>query len=145
MKPGIASIGLAIAAIIGVTSTGVFADGPRSPAQATVKELAVRDLAGIPGKELRMSTVEYIPGGAGHPHRHNAQVFVYVLEGTLRMQIEGSPVETLGPGDTFYEGPDDVHSIAANASQTKPAKILVFMVKDKNQPSLIPVAPNEHR
>ena len=141
MKSSIAPIGLAIAAIIGVISTGVCADGTPSPAQATVKELMTRDLAGIPGKELRMSTVEYIPAGAAHPHRHNAQVFVYVLEGTLRMQIEGSPVVTLGPGDTFYEGPDDVHSIAANVSQTKPAKILVFMVKDKNQPVSIAVPP----
>jgi len=133
MKSSIAPIGLAIAAIIGVISTGVCADGTPSPAQATVKELMTRDLAGIPGKELRMSTVEYIPAGAAHPHRHNAQVFVYVLEGTLRMQIEGSPVVTLGPGD--------VHSIAANVSQTKPAKILVFMVKDKNQPVSIAVPP----
>ena len=78
-----------------------------------------------------MLTVEYLPGGASLPHRHNAQVFVYVLEGAVRMQIEGSAPVTLGPGETFYEGPDDIHTVSANASQTKPARILVFMVKEK--------------
>ena len=78
-----------------------------------------------------METVEYAPGGKSPPHRHHAQVFVYVLEGAVRMQVQGLPAVTLGPGGTFYESPDDVHTISENASQTKPAKFLVVMVKDK--------------
>jgi quercetin dioxygenase-like cupin family protein len=85
-------------------------------------------------KEIRLLTVEYPPGGASPPHRHNAQVFVYVLEGAVNMQVEGSPPVTLHAGETFYEGPQDVHVVSANASQTLPARILVFIVKDKKQP-----------
>ena len=90
-----------------------------------------------------MLTVEYIPGGASLPHRHDAQVFVYVLEGNLRMQIAGSPEVTLKRGQTFYESPTDVHVVSANASKTEPAKILVFIVKDKDKPVSRKVAPPE--
>ena len=75
-------------------------------------------------------TVEYAPGGKSPPHRHHAQVFVYVLEGSVRMQVQGSPAVTLSPGGTFYESPDDLHVVSENASQTKPAKFLVVMVKN---------------
>jgi quercetin dioxygenase-like cupin family protein len=105
------------------------------PAPAAVKPLLSKDLVGIPGKELIMLTVEYIPGGASLPHRHDAQVFVYVLEGEVVMQVKGSPELHLHPGDTFYESPTDIHTISANASQSSPAKILVFMVKDKGAPA----------
>jgi quercetin dioxygenase-like cupin family protein/peroxiredoxin len=98
---------------------------------AVVAPLMTRDLIGMPGKEVTLETVEYPPGGKSPPHRHHAQVFVYVLEGSLRMQVQGSPVVTLGPGATFYESPDDVHVVSENASQTKPAKFLVAMVKNK--------------
>ena len=98
---------------------------------AVVAQLIARDLIGVQGKEVTLETVEYAPGGKSPPHRHHAQVFVYVLEGSLRMQVQGSPTETLGPGGTFYESPDDVHAVSENASQTKPAKFLVVMVKDK--------------
>jgi quercetin dioxygenase-like cupin family protein len=100
---------------------------------AVVAELMARDLIGLPGKEVTLETVEYPPGGKSPPHRHHAQVFVYVLEGSLRMQVQGSPVVTLGPGATFYESPDDVHTVSENASRTKPAKFLVVMVKDKTK------------
>src|SRR6516225_4551815 len=98
---------------------------------AVVAPLMVRDLIGMPGKEVNLETVEYPPGGKSAPHRHHAQVFVYVLEGSLRMQVQGSPAATLGPGGTFYESPDDIHVVSENASQSKPAKFLVVMVKDK--------------
>jgi quercetin dioxygenase-like cupin family protein len=101
---------------------------------ATVKQLFDKDLIGVPGKELVMLTVEYLPGGASLPHRHDAQVFVYVLEGELTMQVAGSPAVNLKPGQTFYENPTDVHTVSANASKTAPAKILVFIVKDKGKP-----------
>jgi quercetin dioxygenase-like cupin family protein len=101
---------------------------------AIVKQLMTRDLVGSAGKEVLMVTVEYLAGGASLPHRHNAQVFVYVLEGKVRMQVEGSAAVTLGPGETFYEGRDDIHTISANASRTKSARILVFIIKDKGAP-----------
>jgi|SRR5450631_721440 quercetin dioxygenase-like cupin family protein len=110
------------------------ADTAKTPPDAIVKELMTRDLVGSAGKEVLMVTVEYLAGGASLPHRHNAQVFVYVLEGQVRMQVKGSAAVTLGPGETFYESPDDVHTISANASRTKPARILVFIVKDKGAP-----------
>jgi quercetin dioxygenase-like cupin family protein len=100
----------------------------------TVVDLMARDLAGVPNKEALMITVTYLPGGASLPHRHDAQVFVYVLEGTMTMQVDGSAPVTLGPGQTFYEGPMDVHRVSANASQTEPARILVFIIKDKGTP-----------
>lgn len=110
------------------------AGGNPPPPDARVKEQMVRDLVGDGSKEIRLLTVEYPPGGASPPHRHNAQVFVYVLEGAVNMQVEGSPPVTLHAGETFYEGPQDVHVVSANASQTLPARILVFIVKDKKQP-----------
>ena len=110
------------------------ADGPKASQDAIVKQLMTKDLAAAAGKEVLMVTVEYLAGGASLPHRHNAQVFVYVLEGKVRMQVQGSAAVTLGPGETFYESPDDIHTISANASRTKSARILVFIIKDKGAP-----------
>lgn len=111
------------------------AAGPAPIAAAAVTDLMNRDLIGVPGKEVLMITVTYLPGGASLPHRHDAQVFVYVLEGEITMQIRGGAPVTLRPGQTFYEGPDDIHQVSANASRTAPARILVFMVKDKAKPA----------
>ena len=105
---------------------------------ATVKSLLSKDLVGIPGKELSMITVEYPPGGSDTVHRHHAQVLVYVLEGSIVMQVKGAAPITLVPGQTFYEAPDDVHIVSRNASHTAPAKFLVFFVKDKGAPILVP-------
>ena len=102
---------------------------------ATVTPLMTRDLVGMPGKEVSMIAVEYVPGGASLPHRHDAQVFVYVLEGAMRMQVSGRAPVTIHPGETFYEAPGDIHLVSANASPTAAAKILVFMVKDKAKPA----------
>ncbi len=110
------------------------AAGAQVSGAAQVQQLMDKDLIGVPGKELLMLTVEYLPGGASLPHRHDSQVFVYVLEGELTMQIAGSPAVTLRPGQTFYENPTDVHQVSANASKTTPAKILVFIVKEKSAP-----------
>ncbi len=101
---------------------------------AIVSPLMARDLTGIPDKEATMLIVEYLPGGASQPHRHDAHVFVYVLEGSLLMQVDGQDPVTLKPGETFYESPQDVHRQSANASATEHAKFLVFMVKDKGKP-----------
>jgi|SRR3984957_1039646 len=110
------------------------ADTQPAPAPAAIQQLMDKELAGVPGRELLMLTVEYVPGGASLPHRHDAQVFVYVLQGAVVMQVAGSPAVTLHEGQTFYEGPADVHVVSANASKTVPAKILVFIVKDKSAP-----------
>ena len=107
--------------------------------EAIVRSLMAKDLAGDPTKELSMITVEYPPGSADPVHTHHAQALVYVLEGTIAMQVkDGMPV-TLAPGQTFYEGPDDVHIVGRNASQSAPAKFLVFLVKDKDAPLFTPV------
>src|SRR5579872_1218971 len=106
--------------------------------QAKVSELFSKDLTNLPGKEGLMITVEYPPGSSDQIHRHNANAFVYVLEGTIVMQVRGGKEVTLTPGQTFYEGPDDVHVVGRNASKTKPAKFLVFLVKDKGAPVLVP-------
>ena len=107
--------------------------------QAKVTSLMSKDLPESPGREIQVITVEHAPGGSNPAHRHNAHAVVYVLEGSVVMQVKGGEQVTLTPGQTFYEGPDDVHVVDRNASDTKPAKFVVFMIKDKGAPALIPV------
>jgi quercetin dioxygenase-like cupin family protein len=107
--------------------------------EARVTPLMSKDLPDFPGKEGLMITVVYPPGASDPIHRHNAHAFVYVLEGSIVMQLKGGKEVTLTPGQTFYEGPDDVHIVGRNASQTTPAKFVVFLVKDKGAPVLTPV------
>jgi quercetin dioxygenase-like cupin family protein len=107
--------------------------------ETKVTSLMSRDLAEDPGKEVLMITVEHAPGGSNAIHRHNAHAFVYVLEGSVVMQLKGGQQVTLTPGQTFYEGPDDVHIVDRNASDTNPAKFLVFLIKDKGAPAVVPV------
>ena len=111
-----------------------LAGGTLVAQDGTVRSLLSKDLAGVPGKELLMLTVEYPPGGSDTVHRHHAQTLVYVLEGSIVMQVRGEAPITLVPGQTFYEGPDDEHIVSRNASQTAPAKFLVIFVKDKGAP-----------
>src|SRR3974390_2876148 len=99
--------------------------------EAKVTPLMSKDLKDFPGKEGLLITVEYPPGASDPIHRHNVHAFVYVLEGSIVMQVRGGKEVTLTPGQTFYEGPDDVHVVGRNASQTQPAKFVVFLVKDK--------------
>src|ERR1043166_7036496 len=106
--------------------------------EAKVTPLLSKDLPNLPGKEGLMISVEYPPGSSDPIHRHYANAFVYVLEGSIVMQVRGGKQTTLTPGQTFYEGPDDVHIVGRNASQTKPAKFVVFLVKDKGAPVLVP-------
>ena len=113
--------------------------GTLTAQQPTVTSLMSKDLTEIPGREVLMITVEYAPGGADPIHRHNAHGFIYVLEGSIVMQVKGGKEVTLTPGQTFYEAPDDVYVVGRNASSTKPAKFLVFLVKNKGAPVLVPV------
>src|SRR5271169_2703242 len=106
--------------------------------EANVTELMSKDLTKCPGKEGLMITVEYPPGSSDPIHRHNAHAFVYVLEGSIVMQVRGGKEVTLTPGQTFYEGPDDVHVVGRNASKTKPAKFLVVMLKKKGVDAVLP-------
>jgi quercetin dioxygenase-like cupin family protein len=106
--------------------------------EAKVTDLMSKDLTKCPGKEGQMIVVEYPPGSTDPIHRHNAHAFVYVLEGSIVMQVRGGKETTLGPGQTFYEGPNDVHVVGRNASKTQPAKFVVFFVKDKGAPILVP-------
>ena len=106
--------------------------------EANVKQLMSKDLTDLPNKEGVMITVEYPPGASDPIHRHNAHAFVYVLEGSVVMQVRGGKEVTLTPGQTFYEGPDDVHIVGRNASKTKPTKFVVSLVKNKGAPLLVP-------
>ena len=108
-------------------------------ADPTVTSLMTKALPEFPGKEMTMIMVEYPPGGADPIHKHDAHAFVYVLEGSIVMGVKGGEPVTLTPGQTFYEGPKDIHTIGRNASQTKPAKFVVVLLKDKDAPILIPV------
>ena len=107
--------------------------------QPKVTPLMSKDLTENPGREVLMITVVHAPGGSDPIHRHNAHAIVYVLEGSLVMQVKGGEQVTLTPGQTFYEGPDDVHVVDRNASSTQPAKFLVVLIKDKGAPALVPV------
>jgi quercetin dioxygenase-like cupin family protein len=107
--------------------------------EAQVTPIMSKDLPEFPGKEALMITVVYPPGSTDPIHRHNAHAFVYVLEGTIIMQVKGGKEVTLTPGQSFYEGPNDIHTVGRNASTTKPAKFVVFFVKNKGAPVLVPV------
>jgi quercetin dioxygenase-like cupin family protein len=113
--------------------------GPLMAQEPEVTPLMSKDLTDFPSKEGLVMTAEYAPGGSDPIHRHNAHGFIYVLEGSVVMQVQGGKEVTLTPGQTFYEGPNDVHVVGRNASSTKPAKFLVFFVKDKGAPVLVPV------
>jgi quercetin dioxygenase-like cupin family protein len=121
-----------------ILALAFLVSGTLTAQQAKVTELLSKDLTNIPGKEGLMITVEYPPGSSDPIHRHNAHAFIYVLEGSIVMQVRGGKEMTLTPGQTFYEGPDDVHVVGRNASKTKPAKFVVFFVKDKGAPVLVP-------
>jgi quercetin dioxygenase-like cupin family protein len=108
-------------------------------AQDRARPLIRKDLAGFPGKEGLMLTVTFAPGHSDPIHRHNAYAFVYILEGSVILQLKGQPAVTLRPGDTFYESPTDVHLVGKNASNTEPAKFVAFFIKDKDAPILVPV------
>jgi len=124
-----------LAALVGIGGRPVEAQANG----AQVKPLVTKDLVGAAGKEAVMLTVEYAPGVSEPTHRHNAQAFVYVLEGSVVMQVKGQAPVTLKPGDTFYEGREDVHVVSRNASQTDRARFVVFLVKDKGAPAVVPV------
>lgn len=135
----LASVALAVFMIIAVA--GIMR-AEEVKQDAIVASLLTKDLVGIPDKEVVMLTVEYLPGGASRPHRHDANVFLYVLEGTLLTRVDGQDPVTLKPGQTFYESPQDIHRQSANASRTEPVKFLVFMVKEKGKPATRPVDGN---
>ena len=124
--------------VLAFFATGALATGALVTNEPKVTQVLSKDLTDIPGKEGLMLAVEYPPGGSDPIHRHNAHAFVYVLEGSIVMQVRGGKEKILTPGQSFYEGPDDVHVVGRNASQTKPAKFVVFFVKDKGAPILVP-------
>ncbi len=119
---------LALALLLG---SGVMAQ------DAKVSPLLSKDLVEFPGKEGLMIAVEYPPGASDPVHRHHAHGFIYVLEGSIVMQVKGGKETTLTPGQTFYEGPNDIHVVGRNASKTKAARFVVFLVKDKSAPVLV--------
>ncbi len=129
--------GLAAVLLLMALATPAGAQPPAVPA-AKVTPLLTKPLVGIDGKEGLMLVVEYPPGVASAAHRHNANTFVYVLEGSVVMQVAGGPAVTLTAGQTFYESPSDVHTVSRNASDSKPAKILVLLVKDVGAPVTLP-------
>ena len=126
-----------LAACLFVATTAQTAQAP------TVTPLMAKELKDIPGREVLMITVEYAPGGGDPVHRHNAHGFIYVLEGSIVMQVNGGEQVTLNPGQTFYEGTDDIHAVGRNASSTKPAKFLVFLLKGTGSPALVPVPDSD--
>ena|SRR5688572_21287815 len=119
-----------------VTVTALAAPCGYAADSATVKSLMTKPLPEFPGKEAEMITVDYAPGAVDPVHRHDAHAFIYVLEGTIVMQVRGGKEVTLNPGQTFYEAPDDVHVVGRNASKTAPAKFVVVFIKKKGAPIL---------
>jgi quercetin dioxygenase-like cupin family protein len=128
--------------IAGVLAVLAFSAQPTQPARAAEPAVVVplmrKDIPEMPGKEMLMITVDYPPGAVDPVHRHDAHAFVYVLEGSIVMQVRGGKEVTLTPGQTFYEGPSDVHTVGRNASTTKPAKFLVILLKKKGVDVLLP-------
>ncbi|MBE7373914.1 cupin domain-containing protein [Pseudomonas lopnurensis] len=115
------------------------ANAEQAPPQVQVSLLMSKALAEYPGKEAVAIEVTYPPGGKDPVHKHDAHGFVYVLEGSIEMGVRGGKSVTLTPGQTFYEGPDDIHTVGRNASLTEPARFLVFLLKNSDEPILTPV------
>ena len=132
---GMTSLAIACALLLGV----LHAPHTHAAPHAEVKEVMLKDLPELPGKEGLLLEVLYPPGSMDEVHRHNAHAFVYVLEGSIVMQLKGGEPVTLHAGQSFYEGPNDVHIVGRNASNTKPAKFVVFLVKNKGAPVVTPV------
>jgi quercetin dioxygenase-like cupin family protein len=128
-----------LAALFCTTAAVITAQHAYAAHDALVKPLLEKPFNNLPGNEGVMLMVEYPPGAVDPVHRHDAHGFIYVLEGSIVMQVKGGKEQTLTPGQTFYEGPEDIHTVGRNASATKPAKFLVFLVKDAKKPVLIPV------
>lgn len=116
----------------------LLAGSAAAVAQSTAEGVFQTDVADVKNQEILVLEVTYAPGSESDAHRHNAHTIVYVLEGTVRMAVEGGETRTLGPGEVFYETPDDVHTVSMNASDTEPAKILVFFLKEKGAPTTVP-------
>ncbi|MGB5786909.1 MAG: cupin domain-containing protein [Stenotrophomonas geniculata] len=126
-------------ALLALLPFGTSAAAPSGTApEPIVREVMTRALPEHPGKEALILTVEYPPGGADPVHRHDAHGFVYVLEGRIVMGVAGGREVTLGPGEAFHEGPDDLHTVGRNASTTKPARFVVFLIKDIGKPAVLP-------
>ncbi len=137
-KPMLAPAFLLISTLIITSTLTTYAAVTPPVAKETITDLMSKDLAEVPGKEVLMYTVDFPPGFSSPVHRHNAQVCVYVLEGSVVMQVKGGKELTLRPGQTFYEDPNDIHAVSRNASTTKPAKFLVFMIHKKGDPLVMP-------
>ena len=127
---------LGMALVLALSSD--LTDSARAAPEPVVTPIMQKDLADVPGREMVMLTVEYPPGAVEHIHRHDAYAFVYVTEGSIVEGVRGDKEVTLKPGQTFYEGPNDVHTVGRNASATKPAKFVVVLVKKKGVPAVLP-------
>ena len=132
------SYALLVGTIIAAVGVGSPMAATAEPKEAKLTELMSKDLTDLPGKQGLMLLIEYPPGSSDPIHRHNAHGFIYVLEGSIVMQVRDGKEVTLTPGQTFYEGPGDIHVVGRNASETKAAKFVVFFVKDKGAPVLVP-------
>lgn len=123
--------------LVFLITSSLIISPPLMAQEAASPSFISKDLAGVSGKEIQMYTVDFPPGHSIPAHRHNAQVFLYVLEGSLVTQVKDGKEMTLTPGQSYYEAPDDIHTVTRNASSTKPAKFLVFMLKEKGAPSTV--------
>src|SRR6201988_243882 len=126
---------LAVSSVLGFSSANAQAGTPRT--------LMTKDLPDVPGKEGMIETVDFAPGEVSQPHRHNADLFVYVLEGSIVTQLKGGSAQTVHAGEVFYESPTDIHSVSRNASEAQPAKLLVFYVKKKGAPQTVFLSEEE--
>ena len=124
--------------IASILAVGAAAPGVQAAPEAEVTTLMSKDLPDFPGKEGTMIEVTYPPGSVDPIHRHNAHAFIYVLEGSIVLGLRGGKEVTLTPGQTFYEGPNDIHTVGRNASKTRPAKFVVVLLKQKGAPILVP-------
>jgi len=130
---------MGIGVLVALLSFASTAQQPPPPPGPIVTPVMSKDLPDLPGKEALMLSVEYPPGGADPVHRHDAHGFIYVLEGSVVMGVKGGKEVTLTPGQTFYEGPKDIHTVGRNASTTQPAKFLVLLIKKKGVEAVLPV------
>lgn len=126
-----------IALYLSLAFSGILAFSGANAGTGKATALMTKDLPDLPGKEGMVEVVEFAPGEVSQTHRHNADLFVYVLEGSVVTQVKGDIPQTINAGGVFYESPNDIHTVSRNASETQPAKLLVFYVKGKGIPPTV--------
>jgi quercetin dioxygenase-like cupin family protein len=138
-RVAVKKIALLLLACASLLSTNVAAEETNPTPASKVTQIFDRELPNVPGKSMRAVLVEYGPGASSPSHRHPSSAFIYatVLEGEIRSQVNDAPAQVYKAGETWTEQPGDHHKVSANASDTKPARLLAIFVVDTAEKEIV--------